>query len=127
MLVAARIKNTTVVPVAVNLDAVLDLSDIGVHALLNSSAQEITGDWRGYEKRGLGLPPPLGVLTAPTGLAPTQQLAWDLFQDPRIKGIIGISTKVPTTCCLVVFTHKMQAPDSLHWDDPNTGKREHYP
>jgi hypothetical protein len=127
LLVAARIKNTVVVPVAVNLDTVLDLSDVGVRTPLNTSAQEITGDWRGYEKRGLGLPPPLGVLTTPIGLAPTQQLAWELFQDRRIKGIISISAKVPTTCCLVVFTHKLQPPDSLSWDDPNTGRQERYP
>ena len=127
LVVASRIKNTTVVSVDVNLDAVLDLSDIGTHALLDTNAQEITGDWIGYEKRGLGLAPPLGVLTAPTGLAPTQQLAWDLSQNPGVKGIISISAKVPTTCCLVVFTHTMQASDSLSWDDPNTGRRESYP
>lgn len=127
VLVAPKMSRVAVVPVDVNLDAVLDLSNVGVHALLDTNAQEITGDWDGYEQRGRGLPSPLGVLTAPTGLAPTQQLAWELFQDPRVKGIIGVSAKVPTTRCLVVFTHKMQSPDSLTWDDPNTGTRESYP
>jgi hypothetical protein len=127
LLISSRIKNTTVVPVDVILDAVLDLSDVGTHSLLETNAQEITGDWNGYEWRGRGLPPPMGMLAAPTGLAPTQQLARELFQNPLIKGIISISAKVPTTCCLVIFTHKMQSPDSLRWEDPNTGQQELYP
>lgn len=127
VIIAPRMDDTDTLPVSVHLDAVLDLSDVNVHAMLETNAQERTGDWNGYQQRERGVSLPLGVLTAPTGLAPTQQLSWELHQDPRVKGIIGISAKVPTTCCLGVFTHKLRSPDQLSWDDPNTGRRETYP
>ncbi len=127
LLFARRKTSTRVVPVDLNLDSIRDLSDVGTPALLDTNAQEITGDWDGYQRRGLGLAPPLGMLTAPTGVAPTQQLAWEVFHHSPIKGIITISAKVPTTRCLVVFTHTMRSPDTLRWDDPNTGRRKTYP
>ena len=125
LLVTPRISKTELVPIDVNVDSILDLSDIGVHRLLGTNAQEITGDWEGYVHRGSGAP---GVaLTAPIGTAPTQDLAWELFHHTPVKGIKSISAQVPTTCCLVVFTHKLEPPDSLSWSDPNTGRRETYP
>lgn len=75
LLVTPKIGRTSVVPVDVNLDGVLDLSDVNIHDLLETNAQEITGDWRGYQIRGPNMAPHLGVLSAPAGLAPTQQLA----------------------------------------------------
>lgn len=125
LLVSPKISKTELVPVDVVLDSVLDLSDVGAHTILETNAQEITGDWQGYQRRGLGEPGI--VLTAPTGPAPTQQLAWELFHNTSVKGIVSISAKDPTTKCLVIFMHKMQPPDTLSWADPNTGKREHYP
>lgn len=124
-LVTEKIRKTELVPVTVHLDSILDLSDVDVHAKLDSNAQELTGDWQGYLHRGSGEPDI--VLKAPTGRAPTRNLAWELFHHTAVKGIISISAQVPTTCCLVVFTHKLQSPDRLSWSDPNTGKRETYP
>lgn len=125
LLVAPKITKTELVPVDVNLDEVLDLSDVSVHASLDTNAQELTGDWQGYIHRGSGGPGI--VLNAPTGRAPTQNLAWELFHHTLIKGIISISAQVPTTCCLAVFTHKLQPPNRLSWSDSNTGRRETYP
>lgn len=124
-LVSERIRKTDLVPVDVHLDSVLDLSDVAMHGLLDTNAQELTGDWRGYSYRGSGKPGI--VLKLPTGRAPTQNLAWELFHNTPVKGIINFSAQVPTTCCLVVFTHKLLTPNRLSWSDPNTGKRETYP
>lgn len=116
---------TAVIDVAVDLRSVVDLTDVAAHGFLETSAQELTGDWMGYEERGRT--GPSVVLSAPTGVAPTQLLGLELFDRPEIEGITYISAKVPVTCCLVVFTHKLNRPGCLSWDDPNTGKRESYP
>lgn len=120
---AARMASIVVVDVEVDLRHVVDLTDPTAHDLLGSSAQELTSDWDGYERRQAAG----SVLNQPTGLAPTQMLGWELFQEPNIEGIKTISAKVPTTCSLAIFTHKLTRPGSLAWDDPNTGQREHYP
>jgi hypothetical protein len=41
----------TVLDVNLQLDAVVDLSDVASQALLAASVQELTGDWRGYRQR----------------------------------------------------------------------------
>ena len=120
-----KMTRTQAISVDVDLRAVADLTDLGTHALLDTNAQELTGDWAGYQQRSL--PGPLVTLRSPVGIAPTQTLGWELFHEPGIEGIKAISAKAPTTCCLVIFTHKLQRPSSLAWGDPNTGRRESYP
>ena len=120
-----KLSRTAVIDVDVSLRSVVDLTDLGAHHLLDTTAQELTGDWLGYEHRGQAAPGV--VLTAPTGAAPTQQLGWELFNLPDIEGVKYISALVSITCCLIVFTHKLHRPGSLSWDDPNTGHRERYP
>lgn len=122
---APRMSRTVVIDVVVNLQHVVDLADTTAHAALASSAQELTGVWMGYEMRGMTLRNP--ALTAPVGEAPTQILGWELFQEPGVEGMRVISARDATTCCLVVFTHKLSRPGSLSWDDPNTRQRESYP
>lgn len=122
---APRMSRTVVIDVAVDLQNVIDLTDINAHASLSTTAQELTGDWMGYQVRGLATRS--SVLSAPVGEAPTQILGWELFQEPGVEGIRVISAKDATTCCLVVFTHKLSRPGSLAWDDPTTKQRESYP
>ncbi len=122
---APRMSKTVVVDVSVDLRNVVDLTDIAVHTTLATTAQELTGDWMGYELRGMAARHP--ILTAPAGEAPTQTLGWELVQEPTVEGMRVISAKDATTCCLVVFTHKLQRPGSLVWNDPNTNRRESYP
>ncbi len=119
---AERTKNTGVLDVAVDLRSVVDLTDVTVQALLDTSAQELTGDWSGYQRRH-----PHTAVRLPTGMAPTQQLGGELFREPGVEGIIYVSAKVPTMPCLVVFTHKLTRPGSLRWRDPRTGSVESYP
>lgn len=122
---APRMSRTVVIDVTVDLQNVIDLTDINAHAALSTTAQELTGDWMGYEVRGMVSRSP--VLTAPVGEAPTQTLGWELLQEPGVEGLRVISAKDSTTCCLVIFTHKLSRPGSLVWDDPNTKQRESYP
>lgn len=111
--------------VVVHLQNVIDLADINAHAALATTAQELTGDWMGHEVRGMATRKP--VLTAPAGEAPTQILGWETFQEPGVEGVRVISARDASTCCLVVFTHKLQRPARLAWNDPNTNRRESYP
>lgn len=122
---APRMSRTVVIDVTVHLQNVIDLTDINAHATISTTAQELTGDWMGYEMRGMATRNP--VLSAPAGEAPTQVLGWELFQEPGVEGMRVISAKDATTCCLVIFTHKLSRPGSLSWDDPNTQQRESYP
>jgi hypothetical protein len=122
---APRMSRMIVIDVGVDLQNVIDLANITAHTTLATTAQELTGDWIGYEMRSMTIRNP--VLAAPVGEAPTQVLGWELFQEPGVEGMRVISAKDATTCCLMVFTHKLQRPGSLVWDDPNTSRRESYP
>ncbi|MFT4039181.1 MAG: RES family NAD+ phosphorylase [Thermomicrobiales bacterium] len=122
---APRMNRTVVVDVHVNLQHVVDLADTSAHTALATTAQELTGDWMGYEVRDMTVRQP--VLTAPVGIAPTQTLGWELFHEPDIEGMRVISARDATSCCLVIFTHKLTRPGSLIWDDRNSGQVESYP
>lgn len=115
---------TAVLTSEVSLRSVVDLTDPTVQTLLETTAQELTGDWAGYERRGAE--DSAITVRRPIGMAPTQQLGWELFSKAGIQGIKTISAQVPTTCSIVVFTHKLP-PGSLTWHDPNTGRWESYP
>jgi hypothetical protein len=55
----------------VQLMRVVDLTDVhGAHLPLSTSAQELTGDWRGYRDRNAG-----ASVSAPVGSAPHKNLA----------------------------------------------------
>lgn len=118
----AKQRRTMVVDVDVDLRNVVDLTILDAHRRLATNAQELTGDWIGYQRRGPGR-----MLEAPTGVAPTQKLGWELFHEAGVEGVKTISATNATACCIVVFPHKLTRPGSLAWDDPNTGQREQHP
>jgi hypothetical protein len=68
----------TVLTVRLQLDAVVDLSNVASQAVLDASAQELTGDWRGYRQRSAATN--VGI---PTGTAPTQALGGAIHRDSR--------------------------------------------
>jgi hypothetical protein len=85
--------------VHVQLDAVIDLSDVVSQSSLDVSAQELTGDWRGYRQRSATT-----NVANPTGTAPTQLLGQAIYQDPRdLEGLLTVSAKLPYHRNLVVF------------------------
>ncbi len=112
----------TLINITVNLANVINLADPQTQRQLNASAQELTGDWRGYQLRG-----PQTSVIGPNGTAPTQDLGLALYQTPNLEGFITLSAKLPDQKVLVVFPQKLQSPKSIHFWDPTTGQSHHLP
>lgn len=106
--VPSRVSNpasssTFILKAQVNLAEVFDLTDLTVvQARLGTHAQELTGDWLGYDMRTHTT-----RVTGPNGVAPTQELGFELFRS-GIEGFLSISAKVPTNKTLTIF------PKNLH-------------
>jgi hypothetical protein len=106
-----------VLTVRVQLDAVVDLSDVASQALLNISAQELTGDWQGYRQRTTTT-----NVSSPTGTAPTQDLGEAIHQDPpNIEGLLTVSAKVPYNRNLVVFPDHLGANSFVEYEWTDAG------
>jgi hypothetical protein len=89
----------TVLTVRVQLDAVVDLSDVASQALLDVTVQELTGDWRGYRQRSFTT-----NISNPTGTAPTQALGEAIHRDARgLEALLTVSAKIPYNRNLVAF------------------------
>jgi hypothetical protein len=104
-----------VLTVRLQLDAVVDLSELAALALLDASLQELTGDWRGYRQRSAQT-----NVTGPTGTAPTQALGAAIHHDRRgLEGLLSVSAKVPYHRNLVAFPDHLR-PNSFvdyEWTD----------
>ena len=102
----------TVLTVRVQLGAVVDLSHTASQASLNTSVQELTGDWRGYRQRSA-----LTNVGNPTGTAPTQALGEAIHQDPRgLEGLVTVSAKVPYNRNLVAFPDHLRAGSFVEYE-----------
>jgi hypothetical protein len=111
----------TILNMKVSLSRIVDLTDAGEQAILDTSAQELTGDWRGYQSRGMSSSVPL-----PTGLAPTQELGGTLFSAGDVEGFITLSARLPDQMILAVFPQRM-GPRSIEYWDPLTGNVVYIP
>jgi hypothetical protein len=103
------------VTVNVSLQAVADLTQPRAalvpgpaYTLLDTTAQELTGDWNGYRLRAASSPAP-----RPTGIAPTQELGLALHSVPDLEGFISFSARAPDHRVLVVFTDKLRRGSSM--------------
>lgn len=92
-----------------NVDVVLyelaDLTDVANQTLIETSAQELTGDWRSYAIRGRTT-----TVSGPIGASPTQELGKALYNVPSEKAFEGfrtLSAKVPTCMILGVFPKRL--------------------
>jgi hypothetical protein len=102
------------------LHEVVDLTDVhGAQIPLETSAQELTGDWRGYFRRKYYTP-----VSQPTGIAPTQYLGRELFLTAGVEGFRTLSAKMPWHKMLVVFPEKLHKGSSLKFYD-QTGRIVH--
>jgi hypothetical protein len=89
--------------VQVRLTAIVDVSDPAQAALIDSNAQELTGDWLGYQQRSSAT-----SVTGPTGKAPTQDFAEQLFATcSDVQGILTLSARLPYYRVLVVFPQRL--------------------
>ena len=109
----------TTLNVRVSLTRVADLTDIAEQGRLETTAQELTGDWRGYRQRGPGT-----TIQQPTGLAPTQDLGAALFGRADLEGFRTLSARVPYHEILVVFPENLQHGSRVSWFNPLTAEVE---
>ncbi len=110
-----------VVAARVSLSAIVDLSDVGAQAVLDTSAQELTGDWSGYRQRSGAT-----AVRAPVGTAPTQALGEAIHRDQRgIEGFLFVSARLAYHRNLVVFPDMLRAGSfvAYEWDDPTGNHR----
>ena len=106
--------------VKIVLKHVADLTDVATaQTPLGTTAQELTGDWEGYQVRR-----PAHSVSQPTGLAPTQELGQAMFRTGA-EGFRTISAKDPRRQNLIVFPDNLQPGSSLSFAD-STGKILHH-
>lgn len=108
--------------VSVSLQQVADLTDPASQNLLNTTAQELTGDWLGYRLRGPGT-----TVQAPGGMAPTQDLGAALYGVSDLEGFKSLSAKAPYHQVLAIFPQKLLRGSRVSWFNPQTGKQESLP
>jgi RES domain-containing protein len=103
--------------VRVTLQQVADLTRVSQQSLIDVSAQELTGDWAGYQQRH-----PHDSVNQPVGTAPTQALGQALFAVVGLEGFRTISARMPTRMSLVVFPEKLLAGSLVEFEDPMSGR-----
>lgn len=101
----------TIVNVAVQLSRIVDLCQDSQRRVVETTIQELTGDWRGYALRHPG-----------RGLSPTQRLGAALCSVSGVEGFLTYSAKVPTRRNLVVFPTKLRSGSFVRFSDPNTSQ-----
>ena len=108
----------TMLNVSVTLQTVVDLSLQSEQIKVDTSVQELTGDWRGYRERSA-----MTAVKEPFDVpAPTQELGAALFALADIEGFIAVSAKLPYCQNLVIFPEKLQAGSSVVFSYPATGE-----
>jgi hypothetical protein len=108
----------TVLNVDIRLRAIADLTQESQQQMLETTAQELTGDWRGYQQRS-----PATSVSQPVGVAPTQALGAALFAVPGLEGFRTLSAKLPYYSNLLIFPQKLQPGSQVVFADPTTGQR----
>ena len=112
----------TLLNVQVELQQVADLSDAGEQAKIGTTAQELTGDWRGYMDRSPHTP-----VVGPTGPAPTHDLGQALYNVPGLEGFRTVSAKMPTHRNLLVFPSKLRFGSRIVFTHLGTGQSHTIP
>jgi RES domain-containing protein len=109
----------TILNVNVNLSGVLDLTNTSIHAAgqIETSVQELTGDWRGYQLRT-----GLTSVSSPTGRAPTQELGAEIYNSGLFEGFLSVSAKLPDQKNLIVFPDRLKPGSSVTFTDANGQK-----
>jgi hypothetical protein len=103
--------------VRVQLREVADLTRVSQQKLIETTAQELTGDWEGYEERQPG-----DSVNQPTGTAPTQDLGQALYSTPGLEGFRTISARHPSRMLLVVFPEKLHQGSQITFEDTAGGR-----
>jgi hypothetical protein len=105
--------SSAIVHVEVLLQRVADLTLVTQQDLIETTAQELTGDWRGYQRRMAVTAP----VQEPVGTAPTQDLGEALFAVAGIEGFRTLSAKLAYHRNLIIFPEKMFKGSRLEFRD----------
>jgi hypothetical protein len=90
-LVANPSSSWTIINTQVQLSKVANLTDpVPTQEILATTAQELTGDWKGYWLRSART-----SVAGPVGVAPTQALGAALYASGGFEAFIAISAKIP--------------------------------
>lgn len=113
------LRSFVIINVRVQLDQVVDLSDPANQTLLGTTAQELTGDWRGYHLRSSAT-----TVSGPLAPAPTQELGAALRAQPGLEGFLAVSAKLPVHQNLVVFPDNFGPRSFVEFENTATGVRQ---
>jgi hypothetical protein len=102
-----------IVHVKVVLQRVFDLTSVSQQDLIETTAQELTGDWRAYQLRRA----PMASIQEPSGTAPTQNLGEAIFAVQGIEGFRTLSAKLAYHRNLIVFPEKLFRGSRLEFRD----------
>ena len=107
----------TLLQIEVHLMAVVDFTKVASRNLVDTSVQELTGDWRAYALRN---PYRLrGGLN--NSDVPTQMLGRRLERIRGVEGFLSHSARVATVRNLMIFPKKLLPGSQLRYQDPTTG------
>ncbi len=107
-----------VVQFQLHLQAVVDLTRVASQRLLQTTVQELTGDWRGYYLRN-----PTRVRGETNGSdVPTQKLGLGLERVRRIEAFVCYSARFSSRRNLIVFPKKLRKGSWVRFADPKTAK-----
>jgi hypothetical protein len=104
--------SSTIINVRVNLHKIVDLTDSAIQRQLETTAQELTGDWRSYAPHSHAT-----YAKGHVAVAPTQQLGEELFKVPDLEGFVTLSAKCPDHMILGVFTEKLHSGSEIRFID----------
>ncbi len=106
-----------IINVHVQLSSVANLCRVNQRKLIETTVQELTGDWRGYLLRN----PKPSIAPPHWTNIPTQRLGSSLNALPGLEGFVTYSAKVPTMRTLVIFPDKLAPGSLVRYTDPTTG------
>ena len=109
-----------ILKVEVRLSSIVDLTDVlNAQIPLQTTAQELTGDWMGYSLRSAST-----RIKNPTGPAPTQQLGAALFKRARCEGFRTLSAKLPYHEVLSVFPQRLKKTSVIRYTFTNAAGKQ---
>lgn len=112
-----------IINVQVQLGRVADFTQISQRRLIETTVQELTGDWQGYRFRETHQ-----KLAAPYWTnVPTQRLGRALHQVRGLEGFLTYSARFPTRRNLVVFPRKLRPGSLVRFENPVTGQTHTIP
>jgi len=106
----------TVVNVDIQLNRVAHLTRASQRKLIETTVEELTGDWRGYAFRD----PNFAVRPPNRITAPTQLLGAAMFAAKNLEGFTTYSATWPTRRNRIVFPEKLQTGSYIRFHDPAT-------